>query len=745
MGQQMVQVRDRLPKNDLGSIDINQWVRQIDAPQIETERLLTICEFLKPLAREGSYWGEHVSVLEAGMEIAQILAELELDTTPIVVGLIYRAVREQHVKLTELDAIITRDEAKLIQGVLSMAAISKSRRKSSQQGAAEHLNQKDNVRKMLVSMTDDVRVALIKLAERTSALRAVKNDAKRREHVAIEVTEIYAPLAHRLGIGHIKWELEDLSFKYLKPDQYAMVASELDERRLDREQFISQVEIDITAALKNVGVEAQVTGRAKHIYSIWRKMQLKNYSFNQLYDIRAFRILVKNIAECYTTLGTVHSLYKHIPRQFDDYITNPKVNGYRSLHTAVFGPGAKTMEVQIRTLDMHDEAELGVCAHWKYKGTDTDSTQSSYESKLEWLRHVLDWHDSLDESADTELTQTVKADRIYVFSKAGHVIDLPIGATPLDFAYRIHSDVGNTCKGAKVSGRIVPLNHVLQTGDQVEVLTAKNSRPSRDWLNAETGYITTSRARAKIIHWFKNDQREDNELYGRQSIEAELKRLGLSTVNLKKLAKLVNYKDPAGMYAAVGAGDLRASQVSAAAQRMLSDNKTPVSSEIEEVFQKNIDNAKKSDGDVEVLGVGNLMSTIAHCCNPLPGDEITGYITLNRGVSIHRQECSNVIRLAEVEPARIVALSWSGGQTNRFSVDIEIEATDRSSLLRDITALISNEKADVAAVYSQDKKNPDHKYIGMTLSIPSLEHLSRVLNKLAQLPGVLDARRKRAE
>jgi len=689
-----------------------------------------------------------MSVLEAGMEIAQILAELELDTAPIVAGLVYRSVREGLISKDTLKEHLSTEEIRLIDGVLSMAAISKSRRKSSQAGAAEHLNQKDNVRKMLVSMTDDVRVALIKIAERTSALKAVKDDEIRRQHVAVEVSEIYAPLAHRLGLGQIKWELEDLSFRYLKPDEYKRVAKELDERRLDRQEFVKQVQQQLIDELAKVGIEADVSGRAKHIYSIWRKMQLKNYTFSQLYDIRAFRILVKSLPDCYTTLGIVHSLYKHIPQQFDDYITNPKPNGYKSLHTAVFGPNAKTMEVQIRTHQMHEEAELGVCAHWKYKGTDAGGGQNSYESKLEWLRSVLDWHEELDNTPETDLAPSAQGDRIYVFSKAGHIIDLPFGSTPLDFAYRIHSDVGNTCRGAKVSDRIVPLNYTLCTGDQVEILTTKNGRPSRDWLNPEQGYIKTSRARAKIIHWFKSEGRENNELYGKQSIETELKRVGLIKTDLKALALEVNYKDPAGMYAAVGAGDLKSSQVIAAAQRMVQSAAQAVKEEtkIEEVFQRNSQQSQsKGDGKVEILGVGNLMSSIANCCNPLPGDAIVGYITLTRGVSVHRQECSNIQRLAQVEPARVMDLTWSTGQNENFSVDIEIESIDRPALLRDITTLISVEKSDVSAVYSQDRKNPDIKYIGMTISVPSLDHLSRILLKLSQLPGVTQAQRKRAD
>ncbi len=429
--------------------------------------------------------------------------------------------------------------AKLIDGVQRMAAISASLspRKSMVMGTQ---GQVENLRKMLVAMVDDVRVALIKLAERTCAIRAVKTaDDEKRNRVAREVFDIYAPLAHRLGIGHIKWELEDLSFRYLEPDQYKQIAKLLHERRLDRERFISDVMSQLKNELQATGVDADISGRAKHIYSIWRKMQRKGLEFSQIYDVRAVRVLVPEMRDCYTALGIVHTLWRHIPKEFDDYIANPKENGYRSLHTAVIGPEGKVLEVQIRTHAMHEEAELGVCAHWRYKGTDVKSGSNHYEEKISWLRQVLEWHEELGDIGGLaeQLRVDIEPDRVYIFTPDGHAIDLPKGATPLDFAYRVHTEIGHNCRGAKINGRIVPLNYSLQTGEQVEIITSKHGTPSRDWLNPNLGYVTTSRARAKIVHWFKLQARDQNVAAGKTLLERELNRLGSASGGFRQAGR----------------------------------------------------------------------------------------------------------------------------------------------------------------------------------------------------------------
>ncbi|OLQ27772.1 GTP diphosphokinase, partial [Pseudomonas aeruginosa] len=531
----MVQVRAHQPVNTDGSINLEAWLDHVQnlVPGLDRQGLLEACEFAREseqraIAAQNS-WAEGTSSFQTGLEIAEILADLKLDQESLVAAVIYRGVREGKITLEAVNKHFGPVVAKLIEGVLRMAAISASLnpRHSMVLGTQAQV---ENLRKMLVAMVDDVRVALIKLAERTCAIRAVKNaDEEKRHRVAREVFDIYAPLAHRLGIGHIKWELEDLSFRYLEPDQYKQIAKLLHERRLDREQYIANVMSQLKEALAATGVQADLSGRAKHIYSIWRKMQRKGLDFSQIYDVRAVRVLVPEMRDCYTALGIVHTLWRHIPKEFDDYIANPKENGYRSLHTAVIGPEGKVLEVQIRTHSMHEEAELGVCAHWRYKGTDVKASSNHYEEKISWLRQVLEWHEELGDIGGLaeQLRVDIEPDRVYVFTPDGHAIDLPKGATPLDFAYRVHTEVGHNCRGAKINGRIVPLNYSLQTGEQVEIITGKHSGPSRDWLNSNLGYVTTSRARAKIVHWFKLQARDQNVAAGKALIERELSRLAL--------------------------------------------------------------------------------------------------------------------------------------------------------------------------------------------------------------------------
>ncbi|MBX9914217.1 MAG: HD domain-containing protein, partial [Pseudomonadaceae bacterium] len=483
----MVQVRAQQPINADGTVNLEGWLDQVLSldPALDRGALKEACDFARESEQQANaaknLWAEGASSFHAGLEIALILADLKLDQDSLVAAVIYRGVREGHIPLAAVQQRFGTVVSKLIDGVLRMAAISASLnpRESLVLGTQVQV---ENLRKMLVAMVDDVRVALIKLAERTCAIRAIKNAPdEKRQRVAREVFDIYAPLAHRLGIGHIKWELEDLSFRYLEPEQYKQIAKLLHERRLDREQYISEVMQQLREELAAAGIDADISGRAKHIYSIWRKMQRKGLEFSQIYDVRALRVLVPAVRDCYTTLGIVHSLWRHVPKEFDDYIANPKENGYRSLHTAVLGPDGKVFEVQIRTSDMHEEAELGVCAHWRYKGTDVKSGSNHYEEKISWLRQVLEWHEELGDigSLAEQLRVDIEPDRVYVFTPDGHAIDLPQGATPLDFAYRVHTEIGHNCRGAKINGRIVPLTYSLQTGEQVEIITSKHGTPSR--------------------------------------------------------------------------------------------------------------------------------------------------------------------------------------------------------------------------------------------------------------------------
>jgi len=552
-------------------------------------------------------------------------------------------------------------------------------------------------------------------------------------------------LAHRLGIGQINWELEDLSFRYLHEDEYKAIAKLLAEKRLDRDRYIH----DVVETLKSL-MEAQhihrydVSGRAKHIYSIWRKMKRKRIDFSQVHDVRAVRILVPEVTDCYTVLGIVHSRWHHVPNEFDDYIANPKKNGYQSLHTAVLGPENKVLEIQIRTFAMHDEAELGVCAHWRYKGHDTNAKSRSYEEKIAWLRQVLEWQDEVGGFGDLRegLSSDVAPDRIYVFTPDGHVIDLPRIATPIDFAYRVHTEIGHLCRGAKVNGRIVPLTYKLKTGQQIEILTATKGGPSRDWLNPSLGYVRTSRARAKIQAWFKHQARDQNLDEGRTLFEREMRRLDVEGLDLAKLAKAVNYQNADDMYAALGAGDLRIGQVLHQAQQLFGE--TDDQEQLDRLLAKpRRQPSKATQSDITVLGVGNLKTSMANCCRPVPGEPIVGFITQGRGVTVHRQDCPNILQLRMEEPQRIIEVEWGERAHTRYPVTIEIQAWDRSGLLRDVTGLLGNEKVNVLAVNTLTDTDEGIARLRITLEVDGLESLGRLFSRIQQLPNVTEVRRLR--
>ncbi|WP_027897056.1 GTP diphosphokinase [Zestomonas thermotolerans] len=746
----MVQVRAHQPINSDGSINLEAWLDHVVSidPALDRNALREACEFAREAEEKAiaaqNLWAEGTSSFQTGLEIAEILADLKLDQESLVAAVIYRGVREGKVTLEVVQQRFGNVVAKLIEGVLRMAAISAciNPRESMVLGSQAQV---ENLRKMLVAMVDDVRVALIKLAERTCAIRAVKNaDEEKRHRVAREVFDIYAPLAHRLGIGHIKWELEDLSFRYLEPEQYKKIAKLLHERRLDRERFISDVMAQLKSELATAGIQAEISGRAKHIYSIWRKMQRKGLDFSQIYDVRAVRVLVPQVRDCYTALGIVHTLWRHIPREFDDYIANPKENGYRSLHTAVIGPEGKVLEVQIRTHEMHEEAELGVCAHWRYKGTDVKSGSNHYEEKISWLRQVIEWHEELGDIGGLaeQLRVDIEHDRVYVFTPDGHAIDLPRGATPLDFAYRVHTEIGHSCRGAKVNGRIVPLNYTLQTGEQVEIITSKQGTPSRDWLNSNLGYVTTSRARAKIVHWFKMQARDQNVAAGRSMLERELTRLALNHVDYDRLAEKANHKSADDMFAALGAGDLRLAHLVNYAQQLVEPERG--NEQLELIPRRAAQARPGRRGDVQIQGVGNLLTQMAGCCQPLPGDPIVGYITVGRGVSIHRQDCASVLQLASREPERIIQVSWGPEPVQTYPVDILIRAYDRAGLLRDVSQVLLNEKINVLAVNTRSDKEDNTATMSLTIEIPGLDALGRLLGRIAQLPNIIEARRNKA-
>ena len=749
----MVQVRDAYPLQADGQVDIARWIARL--PYVEQgddsrQRLHQAAVFAAGhdnTPEQGrAIWGEDYSRFLTGLEMAEILADLNLDLDTLTAAILYRCVRDGAAALAAVREQFGDNVARLIDGVAQMAAITQTDAVMERNKVlGSNQAQQDHIRKMLVAMVDDVRVALIKLAERTCAIRAVKNNEQRRYKVAREVFEVYAPLAHRLGIGHIKWELEDLSFRYLEPDEYKRIAKQLDERRLDRQQFIDNVVSQLQQEMRAAAINGEVFGRAKHIYSIWRKMQRKRISFSQVYDIRAVRILVPELRDCYTMLGIVHTLWKAIPNEFDDYIALPKENGYRSLHTAVIGPDAKVLEVQIRTYAMHEEAEFGVCAHWQYKGADKARGSSGYDEKIAWLKQVLDEHDESNGFGNfaEEVARDIAHDRIYVFTPGGHVVELSHGATPLDFAYRVHTEIGHRCRGAKVNGRIVPLTYQLETGQQVEILTGSEAEPSREWLRPSLGYLRTAKARAKVKAWFKQRDRAKNIITGRSLLEREFRRLSFNSLDFKAVASEMGFDSVEDMYAAAGAGDIGASQVLKAAQRIAAaDSPQYELSPAWRMEQARQPSPAGGHGDqIRVHGAGNMLTQMANCCKPVPGDVIGGYVTLNRGVSVHRQDCPQFLHLQEVEPERIIEVSWGQQPETTWPVDIRIEAYDRPGLLRDITALLANEKINVLAVQTRSDKSSSTANMQLTVEVKGIEWLGRLLAKINRLPNVINVNR----
>lgn len=752
----MVQVRKSFPARKDGSLDVDAWIDLLvgfgDAD--DCERMRHACAMAAEAERNDvsvSRYGK-IKCFTAGLEMATILSELHLDETALIAAVIYRAVREQHVHLDVVRKKLGQDVAQLVEGVLRMAAIS-AYRGGGESVLGQQQKQAENIRKMLVAMVDDVRVGVLKLAERTQAIRSVKNHpAERQRKVAQEVFDIYAPLAHRLGIGQIKWELEDLSFRYLHASDYAQIAELLKEKRITREGYIDNVIDMVGQKLAPTGIKASISGRAKHIYSIWRKMRRKGVPFEQLYDLRAIRILVPEISDCYTCLGLVHTTWRNIPAEFDDYIANPKPNGYRSLHTAVVGPENKVVEVQIRTSEMHQEAELGVCAHWLYKGTDTDSSAGSYEQKIEWLREVLKLHDEAGEDPDhidfqNAISKNIENDRVYVLTPKGHVIDLHRGSTPVDFAYHIHTEVGHKCRGARINGRIAPLNTVLRNGQQVEVITGKEAKPNRDWLRPSLGFLHSSSARAKVSAFFRRQERGEKIASGRQILEKELKRLHLTSLDVKLLAKEFSFAVVDDFYAKLGSSELGVGQVVRRAELIFQGQNRSQPSLFAEPSRKQVDVigevAKKADGETEVAvsGVGNLLTTQAGCCRPVPGDEVIGYVSTQRGITVHRKDCSEFLLMENAQPERVLPVTWDAEAKNFYSAVLQIEAYDRTGLLSDITGLLSAMRVNVTGLNTHSDQQKQVATMRVTLEIVDLQQLARIIGRLGTLPNVISVER----
>ncbi len=723
--------------------------------------------------------------------VAQILAELSLDATTITAALLHDTVEDTSITLEDIEREFGTEVARLVDGVTKMEQIP-TQVSGKDRGAREA----EFLRKTFLAMDDDVRIVLIKLADRLHNMRTLGYlSSQRQSEVARETMDIFAPLANRLGIWRMKWELEDLSFRYLEPQAYREIAARIDERRADRDQDLKRIITHLTRHLDESNIKAKVTGRPKHIYSIYRKMQRKDVSYDQVYDIRAVRVLVDDVSTCYQTLGLVHSIWRPIPGEFDDYIAAPKDNFYQSLHTTVHDEQGKPLEVQIRTWDMHRSAEYGIAAHWRYKEGGNKRETEAFERRISYLRYLMAFKDEEEEVQDaSDFMDTMKSevfqDRVYAFTPKGDIVDLPAGATPVDFCYYIHTEIGNRCRGAKINGKLVGLDYKLRTGDRVEVLTAKRGGPSLDWLSPHLGYTATTRARSKIRQWFRKQNRENNIAVGRVSLERELKRLGRGDMSYDEVAVLFSNMTAEDLLAAIGHGDINSGQIATRileAERKVGretlDRELRVLGREDLLYEhvailfgykraddflsvigfgditgtqirerilaseqsRSVDADDKempvdaSDG-IEIVGSGSgLLVNLARCCNPTQGDMIVGYITRGRGITVHRSDCKNIINTGE--PDRLITVNWRGSETVKaYPVPVMIVAYDREGLMRDIGAVIADEKINMSNVSITTKQNVATFLV--TMEIADINQLTRVLTKIERLPNVVEAHRR---
>ncbi len=670
------------------------------------------------------------------VEVARILADLGLDSDTVAAALLHDIVEDTEWTVGDVRQHFDAEVAKLVDGVTKLAYIDTMSKMGSRDIEAQEA---ESLRKMFLAMVDDVRVVLIKLADRLHNMRTLGSlPQERRERIARETLEIYAPLANRLGIWQMKWELEDLGLRHYDPEIYHHIAELLAEKRAEREVYIQKVISELQARLRLEGISAEVEGRPKHIYSIYRKMRRKDIEFDQIYDVRGIRLVVDTVQDCYAALGVVHSLWTPIPGQFDDFVATPKDNMYQSLHTAVVGPEGKTIEAQIRTREMHRRAELGIAAHWRYKeGAKRDL---AFEGKVAWLRSLMDWRSDVEDAQEfvDTLKSDVLEDRVYVFTPKGQVLDLPAGSTPVDFAYYIHTEVGHRCRGARVNARLVPLTYKLKNGEQVEIITAKRGGPSRDWLNPHLGYIGSARSRQKIRRWFRDQNREENIAFGREHLRRELKRLNLSDhIKYQEIAALFDYDNVDDFFAAIGFGDLNSQRVAARVLQVLRTEEV-FAEEEEEVI------AVTPEG-VRVKGVGDLYTQLAQCCRPQPDDPspIVGYVTRGRGVTIHKWDCPNIlIRTNKSEVERLIEVDWGKTQEHIYPVVIKVRAWDRDGLLRDIATVVAEEGVNMRKVNSVSVQKTNLANLTATLEIKTFGQLISILDRIERLPNVIEVTRQ---
>jgi len=667
-----------------------------------------------------------------GCAIAQILEPLVLPNPIIAAVHAYPLFRDGLLDINYIQNSKIKDISRFILGLKQLDEFSLPR--NWQPGEALAVQQSEALRKMLLAVVSDVRLVLVRIADQLYRLREAKDaPGELKEALALEAREIYAPLANRLGVWQLKWELEDLAFRYAESDTYAEIAHALKEKRTERVGFIEKFKKKLYKELAAEGIKAEISGRPKHIYSIYRKMQRKHRGIEALYDIRAVRLLVDTIGDCYAALGIVHNLWSYIPGEFDDYIANPKDNDYQSLHTAVVGPESKTVEIQIRTHDMHRHAELGVAAHWRYK--EGGGAPAAFDQKIRFLRQLLEPTDR-DEDLLDQIRDDFFEDHVYAVSPKGDVVELPANATPLDFAYHVHTQVGHRCRGAKVNGRIVPLTYHVQNGDHIEIITGSQPKPSRDWLSPKLGYLAGAGARAKVRSWFRHQDRDQHIRQGREILDRELTRLNVKDIATDTVAKQLKHKDTDALCVALGAGDLTSAAIATALQH-IRGNELP-----EKIRTKRPRRTDNRPDTVAVSGVGDLMCNFARCCRPVPPEPIVGYITQGRGVSIHRQDCGNFLGLNQRSPERIVEISWGKSDEGSYPVDVSVHAYDRSGLIRDITSVLADERANVIDLKSHTDKESMQVIMAISIEIKDLPTLSTVISKLEQLPNVVSVRRK---
>lgn len=754
----MVTVREQLPAQlaDLSDEMLKQ--HSLDILLFWLERIRKDGKPLHKLEEVGRYILEKLhqndsdfNIFIMGIEMADILEHLKVDEETLMTAMLYRSVRSGLISLDEIQQKFGDAVAGLMKGTLAMGKLSELIEKNKRLEDHFNNNQREHltgIYKMLLSVTEDVRVVLIKLADRTYTLRELAHSGReRQERVAREILTIYAPLAHRLGIAQLKWELEDLAFRYLAPERYKEIAGLLNEKRLEREQYIQNVQDTVRTALADYGINAEISGRVKHIYSIYRKMKSKNLSFEQLYDIRALRILVDTVPECYHALGIVHVLWRHIPSQFDDYITNPKPNGYRSLHTAVIAEN-KSLEIQIRTREMHDEAELGVCSHFNYK-EGAKNNDESFNNRLHSLRAVLEMYqertdNNLNQDSEDSQFQAVQNfedfEKIYVFSRDGDIKELPRDATVLDFAYYLHTEVGNHCYAARVNQRYVPLTYRLKTGEQVEILTKKDRTPNRDWLINSLGYLRTDRAKEKLRHWFRQQDRSNNLETGREILNKELARLAIhpKSIDLNDYCEHFHLKTGEDILIGLVNGDVGIHALLNQINKQMNADDEP-----ELVLQPMLDpkaTQALSDHGILIDGLDNVELSVARCCQPVHGESIGGYITQHRGVSIHKINCPDYLRMISLEPARMVEASWQMQPSRGQSVQIVIDAYDRRGLLKDLTQVIFSDHINIRQVNTISEADGIAN-MKLLIEVKGLAQLSKLLARLEQQPGIISAKR----